>query len=207
LCISHRSKDTILDFINPLFEHVYEGAYREPLVPQPNARVRAQGEGSCFSSPCAGGPTGNEAYGTFCAYHSSFGTPASPVIHGNETYGEPSVCSAALTSPKNFPAADTLMSYTTHKITEAMTNPFGDAWWDNATGGRSATSATPTIRSCMATIHGSSSAAFTRRISFGMAMSTRCRPSGTNMPTRAFRLDHERLAGNTAPAGFVRLTG
>jgi hypothetical protein len=95
----------------------------------------AQGEGSCFSSPCAGGPTGNEAYGTFCAYHSSFGTPASPVIYGNETYGEPSVCSAALTSPKNFPAADTLMSYTTHEITEAMTNPFGDAWWDNATGG------------------------------------------------------------------------
>jgi hypothetical protein len=81
------------------------------------------------------GPSCNSAYACYCAYHSSYGKLASPIIYGNETYGEPTDCTTATsTSPKGDPALDVLMSYTTHEITEAMTDPFGDAWWDNSTG-------------------------------------------------------------------------
>jgi hypothetical protein len=95
-----------------------------------------KGEGSCYSTPCSATMSNcNEAYACYCAYHSSFGTLAAPVIYGNETYGEPTRCNISGTpSPKGDAALDNLMSYTTHEITEAMTDPFGNAWWDSTTG-------------------------------------------------------------------------
>jgi hypothetical protein len=81
------------------------------------------GEGSCL--PDGGGC----AYTDYCAYHSSFGA-SPPTIYANEPYGDTRFCQAPGTpSPNGNPAADTAMTAASHEITEAQTDPLGDAWF------------------------------------------------------------------------------
>lgn len=84
----------------------------------------SSGEGSCFdsrSTACA--------YVQYCAYHSFISTSL-PVIYGNIPYGNPSVCQMAGTpSPNGFPAADAVMTSSSHEISESITDPLLNAWF------------------------------------------------------------------------------
>jgi hypothetical protein len=86
----------------------------------------SKGEGSCFdstSSQCA--------YSFYCAYHSYFGPVSNPVIYGNEPFGEPSVCQiSGVPSPNGDAPADTAASTASHEVTEAITDPELNAWYD-----------------------------------------------------------------------------
>jgi hypothetical protein len=84
----------------------------------------SSGEGSCFDA------SGNScAYTAYCAYH-SFIDGSTPIIYGNEPYGDTSACQVAGTpSPNNDPAADTAATAASHEMTEAITDPELDAWY------------------------------------------------------------------------------
>lgn len=84
----------------------------------------AQGEGSCFSNGVSC------AYNSFCAFHSYFGSTASPSIYGNEPYGEPAYCNIPGTpTPHNNAAADNALSAASHEVSEATTDPELNAWY------------------------------------------------------------------------------
>lgn len=87
----------------------------------------AQGEGSCFdsgSSSCA--------YTQYCAFHSFYG--AGPTIYGNEPYGNPATCQISGVPQPNGVNEDAAMTAASHEISEAITDPKLNAWWDSATG-------------------------------------------------------------------------
>jgi len=94
----------------------------------------SRGEGSCFdagSTVCAyAAPDPNNAY---CAYHSFFGTSppgtSPPVIYANMPFGKLSVCAAGQPSPNGDAVADSVASTASHEITEAITDPFLNAWY------------------------------------------------------------------------------
>jgi hypothetical protein len=85
----------------------------------------SSGEGSCLDS------SGTAcAYRQYCSYHSAIGTS---VIYSNLPFGNLSVCQVAGTpSPNGHPAADAVTDVATHEITEAITDPFGTAWFDSS---------------------------------------------------------------------------
>lgn len=86
----------------------------------------AQGEGSCFDSTST-----QCAYTYYCAYHSYFLSGSTPVVYANMPYGNPSNCQVSGTpSPNNNAAADTVATAAAHEITEAVTDPELDAWFD-----------------------------------------------------------------------------
>jgi hypothetical protein len=84
----------------------------------------SSGEGSCFdssSSQCA--------YSYYCAYHSYIGG-VTPVVYGNEPFGDTSYCQVGGTpSPNNDPQADTAATAASHELTEAITDPELNAWY------------------------------------------------------------------------------
>ena len=83
----------------------------------------AEGEGSCLGSYCA--------YTAYCAYHSSFNVGSTPVIYGNEPYGDRHYCQVPGTPSPNYdPDADTAATAASHELTEAITDPLLDAWYD-----------------------------------------------------------------------------
>jgi hypothetical protein len=87
----------------------------------------SSGEGSCMGgAQCA--------YTTYCAYHGFFtNSSAQTVIYSNEPYGNTSVCQKPGTpSPNGNPAADAASSVATHELTEAITDPLLNAWYDAA---------------------------------------------------------------------------
>jgi hypothetical protein len=84
----------------------------------------SSGEGSCFDS----GST-ECAYTYYCAYHSSFGSPS--VIYGNEPYGDPNTCNSVTVFPTRADA-DTAATAASHEISEAITDPLGNAWYDSS---------------------------------------------------------------------------
>lgn len=89
----------------------------------------SDGEGSCADpAHCS--------YTFFCAYHSAFTNAlGAPVIYGNEPYGDLTVCQAGgIPSPNGDAVADAAASTASHEITEAITDPFGTAWWVTANG-------------------------------------------------------------------------
>jgi hypothetical protein len=86
-------------------------------------------EGSCFTSASA-----SCAYTQYCAYHSSFTLAGQPVIYANIPYGNPSGCQTGGQTTPNQLNGDLAASVTTHEINEAATDPFGNAWWDSASG-------------------------------------------------------------------------
>ncbi|HTG57899.1 MAG TPA: hypothetical protein VMG63_00585 [Terriglobia bacterium] len=85
----------------------------------------SSGEGSCFDSTST-----SCAYVQYCAYHSYFLSGTTPVIYGNEPYGNTSVCQApGIPSPNGDPIADTAATSASHELSEAITDPEGSAWY------------------------------------------------------------------------------
>ena len=88
----------------------------------------SSGEGSCFDSTST-----SCAYTQYCAYHGFYG--AGPTIYGNMPFGNLSACQAPGTpSPNGDALADAVASTTTHELTEAITDPELDAWYDTTNG-------------------------------------------------------------------------
>jgi hypothetical protein len=86
------------------------------------------GEGSCFDSTSS-----SCAYTAYCAYHSAFGTVATPVIYANMPYGDPNYCQNPGTpSPNGDIPADTAATAASHELTEAITDPELNAWYTAA---------------------------------------------------------------------------
>jgi hypothetical protein len=86
----------------------------------------SSGEGSCFDS---GGTSC--AYTQYCAYHSFIGT-SPPIIYANMPWGQLNVCWAGQPSPSGHVPADAETSIASHEITEAITDPFLNAWFDSS---------------------------------------------------------------------------
>lgn len=83
------------------------------------------GEGSCFTSASS-----SCAYTQYCAYHSFFTSGSTPVVYGNEPYGDPNFCQVSGTpSPNSDIPADTAATAASHELTEAITDPELDAWF------------------------------------------------------------------------------
>ncbi len=88
----------------------------------------SSGEGSCI--PTSNGPAC--AYTDYCAYHSYINVGGKAVIYGNEPYGDINVCQVPGTpSPNGDPAADTAATAASHELTEAITDPLLNAWYDS----------------------------------------------------------------------------
>lgn len=87
----------------------------------------SSGEGSCFDSTNA-----QCAYTYYCAYHGYFTNGSGQtVVYSNEPYGNTSNCQAPGTpSPNGNPVADAAATAATHELTEAITDPLLNAWYD-----------------------------------------------------------------------------
>jgi hypothetical protein len=87
----------------------------------------SSGEGSCFDSSNA-----QCAYTYYCAYHGYFtNTLGQTVIYSNEPYGDTTHCQVpGQPSPNGNPAADAASTAATHELTEAITDPQLNAWYD-----------------------------------------------------------------------------
>ncbi len=100
----------------------------------------SSGEGSCFGD-------GLHAFdgcsyqappvymGTgYCGYHSYIDNSGLAVIYSNEPYLDRSSCQAPwATSPSNDPAADSAASVASHELSEAITDPLINAWYQTGT--------------------------------------------------------------------------
>jgi len=85
----------------------------------------SSGEGSCAGASCA--------YVQYCAYHSYFTSGSTPVMYANMPYGNTSVCQiGGVPSPNGDAAADTAATATSHELTEAITDPELNAWYNGA---------------------------------------------------------------------------
>ena len=87
----------------------------------------SSGEGSCLDS------TNTQcAYIDYCAYHGYFTNSSSQtVIYSNEPYGNTMACQTPSTpSPNGNPVADAATTVATHELTEAITDPLLNAWYD-----------------------------------------------------------------------------
>ena len=72
----------------------------------------SSGEGSCNGTSCA--------YTDYCAYH-GYINGSTPIIYGNEPFGNPTNCQEPGTpSPNNDPDADTAATAASHEMTEAI---------------------------------------------------------------------------------------
>jgi len=88
----------------------------------------SKGEGSCFDST-----NRSCAYTQYCAYHSYYTVGGVPVIYGNEPYGKLATCqTSGAPSPNSDAEADTAATAASHEISEAITDPLLDAWYDSA---------------------------------------------------------------------------
>lgn len=87
------------------------------------------GEGSCTGSSST-----NCAYTHYCAYHGAFGSTTSPTIYANQPYANPAYCKGSQTTPSGDSASDANVNVASHEITEASTDPEGNAWYDSANG-------------------------------------------------------------------------
>ena len=98
---------------------------------------------------CASWGCANSSSTGFCAYHSSFNFATSPSTSANNVLyatiptlivgpgQNPKACqydgNAAVQEP-NASTADVVLKYASHEDTETITDPFGDAWWDQSSG-------------------------------------------------------------------------
>jgi hypothetical protein len=84
----------------------------------------SSGEGSCFDSSSS-----SCAYTSYCAYH-SYISGTTPIVYGNEPFGNPADCQVGGTpSPNGDVQADTAATAASHELTEATTDPELDAWF------------------------------------------------------------------------------
>ena len=82
----------------------------------------APGVGSCLgSSGCA--------FTDYCAYHSSIGTSSSALIYANQPYVEGVSGCDANHHPNSLPG-DAALNVVSHEHNEAITDEFGNAWYD-----------------------------------------------------------------------------
>jgi hypothetical protein len=91
------------------------------------------GVGSCFDDtpPSLGGDCTTN---TYCAYHNSFTDSSNePVIYGNEPY-DATISGCDPGSSPNNDDADASINTLSHEHNEAITDPFGDAWWNFDSG-------------------------------------------------------------------------
>ncbi len=91
------------------------------------------GVGSCFysGSVSSSNPCTTNAY---CAYHSGFvDSNAEPVIYGNEPFNATIPGCDPGSSPNN-DAADATINTISHEQNEAITDPWGTAWWRTSDG-------------------------------------------------------------------------
>lgn len=74
------------------------------------------------------------SYYTYCAYHSYFVNSLNQdVIYSNEPYGNATACQVpGAPSPNAFPAADTAATAAAHELTESITDPLLNAWFDSS---------------------------------------------------------------------------
>jgi hypothetical protein len=86
------------------------------------------GEGSCFDS----GST-SCAYTAYCGYHGYFTNGSQTVIYANMPYAGMSGCEVS-SYPTGHIAADSVVNVASHEITEAITDPLLNAWWDTVNG-------------------------------------------------------------------------
>lgn len=91
----------------------------------------SSGEGSCIDSSNA--HCAYAAPGGYCGYHSNIGTkPKTAIIYSNEPYGDTTVCQVSLApSPNLDPVADAAATVASHELTEATTDPLGNAWFSS----------------------------------------------------------------------------
>lgn len=83
------------------------------------------GVGSCFDGTDQACTTN-----TYCAYHSYFlDANNEPVIYGNEPY-DATISGCDPGSSPNNDAADAAINTLSHEHNEAITDPFGNAWWN-----------------------------------------------------------------------------
>jgi len=100
----------------------------------------SSGEGSCFDSSNT-----SCAYVQYCAYHSFYGGTTTPIIYGNQPYGGVIGCVAGgQTTPNSDIAADGAASTASHEISEAITDPLLNAWFD-ASGNENGDSVTSSL--------------------------------------------------------------
>jgi Phosphate-induced protein 1 conserved region len=70
----------------------------------------------------------------YCAYHGFIGT-SPPIIYANMPFGNLSACqNPNQPSPNGNAVADAVTDVATHEITEAITDPLLNAWFDNSSG-------------------------------------------------------------------------
>lgn len=89
-----------------------------------------QGEASCFDNTGAQCSTNY-----YCAYHSYFGSAANPVIYSDEPFGDPNSCLGSGTEPNASSGgveADPAATAASHEISEAVTDPELNAWFDSS---------------------------------------------------------------------------
>lgn len=74
------------------------------------------------------------SYQNYCAYHSYFVNAfAQNVIYSNEPYGNSTVCQiSGAPSPNGNAAADTAATAASHELTESITDPLLNAWFDSS---------------------------------------------------------------------------
>jgi len=85
----------------------------------------SSGEGSCAGFGCA--------YTDYCAYHGYYGSASNPTIYANMPYGDPAHCQiSGVPSPNNNAAADDTMTAASHEMSEAITDPELNAWYDSS---------------------------------------------------------------------------
>lgn len=89
-----------------------------------------QGEGSCFDSSSS-----SCAYKQYCAYHGSFTSGTQEIVYGNMPYANPTFCSTTGQGfPTGDPPADAAVNVASHEVSEAITDPELNAWWDGSNG-------------------------------------------------------------------------
>jgi hypothetical protein len=95
------------------------------------------GEGSCFTNATNQCSTETANVNpAFCAYH-SYIPNATPIVYSNEPNGNPNSCLGSGTQPNltlGGAGADPASTAASHEISEAITDPELNAWWDSATG-------------------------------------------------------------------------
>jgi hypothetical protein len=74
------------------------------------------------------------SYVQYCAYHGAFvNSAAQDVVYGNEPYGNLTACQVSgAPSPNKFPEADAAATAASHELTEAITDPLLNAWFDSS---------------------------------------------------------------------------
>jgi hypothetical protein len=80
---------------------------------------------------CAG--VGVCSYNYYCAYHGAFVNGTQDIVYSNQPYGNTNVCQIpGAPSPNGNPQADAASTAASHELSEAITDPLLNAWYDSS---------------------------------------------------------------------------